>query len=145
MVAYVLDASAMLRFVDDEPGSERVEEILKAGISGSAQVSISAVQWGEVAGRVRVHHGAQKEIAILNALLPIDVEIVPASAEQAVRAADLKVDRRISYADAFGLELAMQSAERVLVTADYGLKTVDDLAKIEFLPAKLEQGIGTRE
>jgi len=32
--------------------------------------------------------------------------------------------------------LAMDSADHVLVTADYGFKTVADLARIEFLPAK---------
>jgi hypothetical protein len=30
----------------------------------------------------------------------------------------------------------MQSSDYVLVTADYGFKAVEDLAKIEFLPAK---------
>jgi PIN domain nuclease of toxin-antitoxin system len=34
MIVYVLDSSALLQFIDDEAGSERVEEILKAGISG---------------------------------------------------------------------------------------------------------------
>lgn len=136
MIVYALDSSAVLRFADNEAGSERVGEILKAGVTGKAQVMISAVQWGEVAGRVRVHHGAHKEIGILSALLPTEVEIVPASAEQAVRAADLKVDRKISYADAFALELAMLSTEHVLVTADYGFKVVEGLARIEFLPVK---------
>jgi hypothetical protein len=46
------------------------------------------------------------------------------------------VDRKISYADAFALDLAMASLEHILVTADYGFKAVDDLARIEFLPAK---------
>jgi AbrB family looped-hinge helix DNA binding protein len=136
MIVYALDSSAVLRFADDEAGSERVGEILKGGVAGRAQIIISAVQWGEVAGRVRGHHRARKEIGILSALLSPEVEIVPASAEQAVRAADLKVDRKISYANAFALDLAMQSAEHVLVTADYGFKAVDDLAWIEYLPAK---------
>ena len=136
MIVYALDSSAVLRFADNEAGSERVGEILKAGVTGKAQIVISAVQWGEVAGRVRAHHGAHKELGILSALLPAEAEIVPATGDQAIRAAHLKVDRKISYADAFALDLAMQSAEHVLVTADYGFKVVDDLARIEFLPAK---------
>jgi hypothetical protein len=48
----------------------------------------------------------------------------------------MKVDRKISYADAFALDLAMASPDHVLLTADYGFKQVDDLARIEFLPAK---------
>jgi predicted nucleic acid-binding protein len=62
--------------------------------------------------------------------------IVPASAERAVRAAEIKEDRKISYADAFALDLAADSANCVLVTADFGFKAVTDLARIEFLPAK---------
>ena len=34
----------------------------------------------------------------------------------------------------------MQSADHVLVTAHYGFKTVEDLARIEFLPAKYTRG-----
>jgi len=72
----------------------------------------------------------------MNSLLPSDAKVVPASAERAIHAADIKVDRNIAYADAFAVDLAMESPDRVLVTADYGFKTVEDLARIEFLPAK---------
>ena len=73
---------------------------------------------------------------ILNSLLPSELEVVSASAERAIRAASVKVDRKIAYADAFALELALDSAENVLVTADFGFKEVADLVQIEFLPAK---------
>jgi hypothetical protein len=53
-----------------------------------------------------------------------------------VRAAELRVDRKISYADAFAAELAVGIADHVLVTADYGFKAVEDLTRVEFLPAK---------
>jgi predicted nucleic acid-binding protein len=80
--------------------------------------------------------GATQEVRILSNLLPSESEITSVSSERAVRAAELRVDRNISYADAFALELAMESTDHVLVTADYGFKTVADLARIEFLPAK---------
>jgi rRNA maturation endonuclease Nob1 len=68
--------------------------------------------------------------------LPSEAEIVSASGDRAVRAADVKADRKIPYADAFALELAMNAAECVLVTADYEFKAVADLASVEFLPTK---------
>jgi hypothetical protein len=101
-----------------------------------AELFISAVQWGEIAGRLRKRFGAADEDRILSSLLPSEASIVPASAERAVRAAGLKVDRNIAYADSFALELAMDSPDHVLITADYGFKPVEDLAEIEFLPAK---------
>jgi predicted nucleic acid-binding protein len=136
MTAYVLDASALIRYLDNEPGAERIDAIIGECLAGRARSFVSAIQWGEVAGNVRKRFGALQELQAMNGLQATEVEIVSASAEQAVRAADLKVDRKISYADAFALDLAMQSGEHVLVTADYGFKVVDDLARIEFLPAK---------
>ncbi len=136
MTVYVLDSSALIRYLDREAGGDRVKAIFKACVTGQAEIHISAVQWGEVAGNLRRRFGAQEEERILSSLLPSEAEIVPAGAECAVRAGDLRVDRKIAYADAFALDWAMQSNDRVLVTADYGFKPVDDLARIEFLPAK---------
>jgi PIN domain nuclease of toxin-antitoxin system len=135
MTAYILDSSALLRYIDNELGADRVESILSECISGRSEARISAVQWGEIAGKLRAHHGAQQQRRILSSL-PTEIEIVSATVDRAVHAAELKVDRKIAYADAFALDLAMQSADHVLVTADYGFKSVADLARIEFLPAK---------
>ena len=136
MIVYVLDSSALLRFLDKEAGWERVAQILATARSGSAELEISAVQWGEIAGAVRKKAGPAKESRALDGLSQFSPNIRVITGAQAVRAAALKVDRRISYADAFALELAMESSDRVLVTADYGFKNVDDLARIEFLPLK---------
>jgi len=94
------------------------------------------VQWGEVAGVVRKRLGASGQKLILEGLMQLLPGIVPASAERAVHAAELRIDRKIAYADAFALDLAMDSPDHVLVTADYDFKGVADLARIEFLPRK---------
>ncbi len=136
MTVYVLDSSALIRYLDKEAGGDRVETILKACVKGQAELHISAVQWGEVAGNLRKRFGAQKEERILSSLLPSEAEIVPASAERAVHAAELRVDHKMAYADAFAMDLAMGAPDHVFVTADYGFKSVGNLAQIEFLPAK---------
>jgi len=136
MTKYVLDSSALIRYIDDEAGADRVEDMLRACVARQADICISAVQWGEVAGNLRKRVGAADQQRILSALLPADAEIVFVTAERAVCAAELRVDRKIAYADGFALGLAMESPGHVLVTADYGFKAVEDLARIEFLPAK---------
>jgi predicted nucleic acid-binding protein len=136
MTVYVLDASAFLRYVDSEPGASRVNAVLKTCVADQARVCISAVQWGEVAGNIRKRMGATEELRILSSILPSEVEIVPLSGERAVRAAGLRIDRKIAYADAIALELAMSFKDQVFLTADYGFKDVTDLAQIEFLPLK---------
>ena len=135
MSIYVLDSSALIRYIDNEPGAERMEEILKACALGRARVEISVIQWGEVAGNIRKRAGAREEGRILS-LLPSEVQVVAVTGDGAIRAAALKVDCGMAYADAFALELAMESSNKVLVTADYGFKAVEELCRIEFLPAK---------
>ena len=136
MIKYVLDSSSLIRYIDNEAGADRLEAILGECVSGEAAVLISAIQWGEVAGNLRKRMGASHEKRILSGLLPVEAEIVPADAECAMRAGDLRVDRRISYADAFALELAMRSSRSHPGDRHYGFKAVDDLARIEFLPVK---------
>jgi uncharacterized protein len=136
MTAYVLDASALIRYLDNESGAERVEAIIGECLAGRARSFVTAIQWAEVAGNVRRRFGAGFELRTMNRLLAADIEIVPVSAERALQAARWKVDFKISYAEAFALDLATQSPEHVLVTADYGFKVVERLARIEFLPAK---------
>lgn len=136
MTTYVLDASAVLRFLDKEAGWVRVAEILAAKRTQKAEVAISAVQWGEIAGAVRKKMGAAGQVRAMAGLSQFQPHIAAADGDRALRAAALKVDRKIAYADAFALELAMDSADCLLVTSDYGFKAVTDLARIEFLPLK---------
>ena len=136
MTIFVLDSSAVLRFIDKEAGWNRVAEIIAAHMALTAEIAIPAVQWGEIAGRVRKRLGANGQDYVMRELAYLRPRIVAATGERAVRAAEIKVDRKISYADAFALDLAMDSADCVLVTADYDFKKAGDLARIEFLPAK---------
>jgi predicted nucleic acid-binding protein len=136
VTVFVLDSSAVLRFIDKEAGADRVREIFRAFADGQADVRISAVQWGEIAGNLRKRLGAPAQKRILESLSQLQPGVVSVSAERAVRAAELRVDRKLAYADAVALDLAMDSADQVLVTADYDFKAVDDLARIEFLPLK---------
>jgi predicted nucleic acid-binding protein len=126
----------VLRFIDKEAGWNRIAEILQDRMDQAAEVAISAVQWGEIAGRVRKRLGAAGQEFALETLAEFSPRIVPATGERAVHAAEIKQDRKLPYADAFALDLAMDSPDHMLVTADYDFKAVADLARIEFLPAK---------
>jgi predicted nucleic acid-binding protein len=135
MVTYALDASAVLRYLDDEPGSERVAEIIKSHLDGNCRTIISAVHWGEIAGVTCKTRGRRTMDLVLARLEDFGLDIVPANGARAVRAALIKLRRRVPYADAFGVELA-DSSDHVLVTADFDLKPASKDIKIEFLPSK---------
>ena len=136
MVGYVIDSSAILRYLDNEAGAARVSEIIKGHLAGKCEVLISAVHWGEVAGITGKVHGQQAVDIVLSRFSAFGLQIVAADGDRAVRAALLKLRRRIPYVDAFGIELTAESTERILVTADFDLKPASRDVKIEFLPAK---------
>ena len=136
MTVFVLDSSSLLRYIDNEPGADRVNAIFKACVKQQARMCIPALQWGEVAGELRKRLGPDGGKRALESLMLLELDVVPARAERAVHAAALRIDRKIPYADAFALDLAMDSQEHILVTADYDFKDVADLARIEFLPLK---------
>jgi predicted nucleic acid-binding protein len=136
VVIYVLDASAILRYLDGEAGADRVAKIIKGHLAGKRQVIVSAIHWGEVAGITFKKHGKQLSDVVLTRLRAFGFEIVPATAEQAVSSAHIKVQYGIPYADAFGVALAAISSEHVLVTADFDVKPAAAAVQIEFLPRK---------
>lgn len=140
MVTYVLDASVILRYLDGEAGSERVREIIKGHLAGRCRAAVSAVHWGEVAGIVWKRHGRGGMDAALGRLAAFGFEIVPVTGERAVKTAMIKQERKIPYADAFGVELAGESDEHVLVTADFDGKVAENDVRIEFLPVKAKLG-----
>lgn len=135
-MTYILDSSAILRYLDGEAGGVRVSEIIKSHLAGRCEAMISALHWGEVAGVTHKVHGRQGMDLALSRLHAFGLEIVPVDADRAVRASLVKRKRGIPYVDAFAIELAADSADRVFVTADFDLKLASRDVAMEFLPAK---------
>jgi predicted nucleic acid-binding protein len=136
VTVFVFDSSAVLRYHDNEPGADRVEAIFEDCAHGFGEMCISAVQWGEIAAVQRKHLGEQAQDRLLASLMELQLRVISVTAERAERAAAVRVDRKISNADSYAIELAMDSPDHLLVTADYDFKAVTDLARIEFLPVK---------
>jgi predicted nucleic acid-binding protein len=133
---YILDASAIIRFLDKEAGSGRVREILRDHAVGSCRVVVCALHWGEVALTLVRRVGTHDQDQIMRELLSLGFEIIPATGERAVRSAQIKGRLGIPYVDAFGVELAGDSPAHVFVTADFDMKSAAAEVEIEFLPTK---------
>jgi predicted nucleic acid-binding protein len=136
MVTYVLDSSAVLRYLHNHAGSDRVAAIIKGHLAGDCQAAMPAAHWGEVAGITCKLYGRREMERVLARLGSFGLEVVAADGESAVRAALIKVETGLPYVDAFGVELARRGLHRVLVTADFDFKAVSRDVTIEFLPAK---------
>jgi PIN domain nuclease of toxin-antitoxin system len=136
MVTYVLDSSAILRYLDDEAGAERVAEIIKSHLAGGCVAAVSALHWGDVAGITCKLNGRPAMELVLSRLSAFGLPVIAADADRAVRSSLIKLKRGIPYVDAFGIELASDSRDHVFVTADFDFKPASRDVKIEFLPAK---------
>jgi PIN domain nuclease of toxin-antitoxin system len=113
--AAVLDASALLALVNEEPGFHRVAETITAG------ALVSAVNWAEVLAKLVVAGGDPNEITAM--ALPTagvgQLQLVPFDDEQARQSARLIRHTRslgLSLADRAALALAELRNLRVLTT-----------------------------
>jgi predicted nucleic acid-binding protein len=136
VVTFVLDTSAVLRYIDNEAGADRVSAVFLAQASGTSRVIISAVNWGELTSTLLKRYGPQAAQAARKGLGDLRIEVISANAGRAVRSAEIKFKYGIPYADAFGVELAGDSPDHCLITADFDVKPAAEDFQIEFLPPK---------
>jgi PIN domain nuclease of toxin-antitoxin system len=135
MVTYVLDSSAVLRYLHNQAGSDRVAQIIKEHLAGKCEAVVTAPHWGEVAGITCKLYGKSQMEQVLWRLEAFGFRVVAADGDRAVRSALIKVKTGIPYVDSFAVELA-GGGESVLVTADFDFKPASREVTIEFLPAK---------
>jgi len=135
MRAYVLDASALLRYLDRESGFERVATLLKQAAREDVRLMVSAVNWGEVASVLYKAHNASVARETISKLRALPLTITSVNADQAEEAGSFKQDFKTPYADAFAGSLAFRE-KATLVTADFDFKLASQSMRIEFLPNK---------
>ena len=106
-MSVVLDASALLVYLQDEPGGERVREVLAYSV-------ISTVNWAEIIGKARDDgvdtRGLREDLASLG------LAFEPLSAAQAETAGQIKERTRplgLSLGDRACLALGSDRAETV--------------------------------
>ena len=118
MTDYVLDASAVLAVIQEEPGAERIEAHLDTGC-------ISAVNLAEIVGKLQDRGLGDNEIDELIALLDLDTRIL--DKEGAVFMGKLRQTTKLaglSLGDRACLALA-HSLGATAITMDRAWKSLD--------------------
>ena len=131
---YLLDSFAFLAYLNDEPGRERVQEILALGKSHKCRLVMSLINLGEVlyiTERTRGLPAAQMVQALVESL---PLELLEVSRDLILDAAHIKASHALSYADAFAIASAICESAIVL-TGDPEYHAVEDLVKVEWLVA----------
>lgn len=122
----VLDASALLAFLHDEPGHSRVEQVLKDAVMGT-------VNWSEViqkalARKIDVHGMADDFASLGLRLLPFTTR----QAETAARLRETAGIPALSLADRACLALAID-IDAPLLTADRAWADLDLSVSVEVI------------
>jgi predicted nucleic acid-binding protein len=134
MKTYVLDASALIAFLQKTPGAYRVSELLKEALRERAMVLMSAVNYGEAYGLILREYGPERTPTILQALTPLAVRLLDATPLRACRAAELKVKHKLHYADSFAAALALEH-KATLVTSDSDFRKLGHAFPVTWLKA----------
>lgn len=129
MNSILFDSFAMLRFFYQEPGAEKVRELLKEASRNDVPRLISAINVGELIYIVQRRSGEQAKLQMLVKLKNLELTILPCPNELIFRAAELKARFAMSYADTFAVASAIEHGA-TLVTGDPEFRQVEQLVKI---------------
>ena len=129
MSQWVLDAYAVIAFLENEPGAEKVEKILISGKDKEDALLMTAVNYGEVYYSILKERGkkvAEEEIKKIDTLR---IEVIPVDASLAKIAGEYKASKKMSYADCFAGALAKQK-NGYLITGDKEFKEIEQEIKM---------------
>ena len=117
MATYVLDSYAMLAFFRNEDGAEKVEQILNETAEGKHHLYMTYMNAGEVFYMAHRKDGAEKAALVWKALHQFPIHIIEAGSELTLKAANIKAQHKLSFADAFAAALTIQK-KAVLLSGD---------------------------
>ena len=132
MRRYVLDSYALIAYFEDEPGADRVAQILRQLAQGKARGFISVVNWGEVYYNTLREEGVAEAEKVILQLDKFPIRIVEVDRTLAYEAAKLKGKYRIAYADCFAAALSSK-LNASLVTGDSEFKKLRERISIEWI------------
>jgi len=117
MKRIVLDASAVMAFFENQPGAEKVHDLIHLGIEGERQLLMSVVNWGEAYYSTWRTKGPGAAQHFLDEFAQLPIQLIPADAELARTAAEFKANLNLPYVDGFAAALALQR-KASLATSD---------------------------
>ena len=130
--AKVLDSWALLCYLEQEPGFEKMIDLFEKALESSKPLLMCIVNWGEVYYQVMRRFGDQKAQDIEQLIHTLPITLIEANIELTREAARVKATKRMAYADCFAVALArLRKAE--LYTGDNEFKAVEKDIKVVWL------------
>ncbi len=130
--AKVLDSWALLCYLEQEPGYEKIIELFDKAVESSKPLLMCILNWGEVYYQVMRRFGDQKAQEIEHLIQTLPITLVEANKELTREAARIKAIKKMAYADCFAVALA-RLKKAALYTGDPEFKAVEKEIKVVWL------------
>jgi ribonuclease VapC len=130
----VLDAFALLAFLQMEPGHQRVRSLLDDAASERASLSMCTVNLGEVLYWLERRQGATAANALTGNFRDLPINLVNADLDLTISAARIKAAHPVSLADAYAAALAQRLGAAIL-TGDPDFRRLESAVAVEWLTA----------
>lgn len=128
----VLDSWALLCYLDQEPGFEKIIELFEKASESSRPLLMCVVNWGEVYYQIARRFGEPRAQEIEKLIQSFPITVVEATKDITREAARIKATKSMAYADCFAAALTkLKKAE--LVTGDKEFKQLGEEIKIQWL------------
>ncbi len=128
----LLDSFAVLAWVQDEAGAERVGALLTQARRQGTPLLMSVITLGEVYYRVARQRGHPVALQLMRQIEILPLLFYPCDRDLALAAARIKAEFPMSYADAFAVATALRE-EAAVVTGDPEFAKVEHLVEIDWL------------
>ena len=128
----LFDSFAILKYYQDETGAEKVENLLRSAQRDLLKAFMSEINLGEVYYLTIRRIGLEPAKENLERLLNLPIIIISPSSELIMRAAEIKAEYAISYADCFAVATAEQLSASI-ITGDPEFKKVEHLVSVDWI------------
>ena len=130
MPAPVLDAHALMVYLEREEGFDRVKQAFIVALADQEPLPMAVVNAGEVLYVVRREHGPEEAARIETVIRSLPIDLVDVDLTLTREAARFKAGGGMSYADCFAAALASQLGASLL-TGDRACQEVEEEIHIE--------------
>ena len=132
MKSSVLDSYAVLAFLFQESGYEKVVALFEKAAESDKTLLIAAPNWAEVRYMIERKLGIAHWHEAKTKLLGLPIEIIPVDQELAEMAGEIKASKKMSLADCFAASLAKQQKAEIY-TGDPEFRFVESEVKVIWL------------
>ena len=128
----VLDAYALMAYLEGEPGAETIRNLLLQSLRGEMHLVVTTINLGEVYYNIARTNSLEIADRLVGKLIDLPIEIASVDWELALQAARLKAETPIAFADCFAAALA-QLRECTVVTGDKEFQRLESKVHVEWL------------